>query len=209
MDAPEVEPVHAHAEDHSSTGGRRGLLNALLPIAALVASAASIAIAVHHGHTMEKLVASNSYPNLDIENGNRIDLGDGAGARPVIYVSVTNTGVGPARVRSVEMTIDGRPVRGLTDLLAACCGGGAAGHYFFSGDVRGRLVPPGKSIQLFAWPRPESDDAWSKLEKSRDRITLKTCYCSVFDECYVADSSRREPDRVDSCPTVGMPFDGT
>jgi hypothetical protein len=35
---------------------------------------------------------------------------------------------------------------------------------------------------------------------------VRVCYCSVFDECYVHDSRRTEPGRIESCPVPAVPY---
>jgi len=46
-----------------------------------------LTVAIKHGRTMDKLVASNSFPNIDVEHGNKEDLKDGLGQRPVLYMA--------------------------------------------------------------------------------------------------------------------------
>ena len=41
-----------------------------------------------------------------------------------------------------------------------------------------------------------------------DKIGIRVCYCSVFDECYLHDSAYREPRRIGACPASAVPYVG-
>jgi hypothetical protein len=47
------------------------------------------------------------------------------------------------------------------------------------------VILPGEKKQLF-WATGEKDDA---LRKVRRKITMKICYCSVYEECWEAYTS--------------------
>ena len=102
----EIERPHVHHH-------RRGIpwYDLALPIAALFVSLISIYIAWHHGkvmqelvHQNEKLVEANSLPYLQISGSN----GNGA-----VSFDATNEGVGPAKIFTAEIFVDGRPVKRL------------------------------------------------------------------------------------------------
>lgn len=208
----DTEGAHDHAHKPHSTGLH--WLDISVALSALFVSFVSLGLAIHHGRTMDKLVTSNSYPNIDIENGSRLqDANDGRGPRPDLYVALLNTGIGPARLRALEVSFDGKPVTNLRALLATCCTDANSAalpepHYFHSGDVRGLMIPAGKSIELFNWPEPKEDPRWARFEIARGKIRIRACYCSVFDECYVHDSSGREPERIDACPVPTVSYNG-
>ena len=46
----------------------------------------------------------------------------------------------------------------------------------------------------------------ARLKPLLARIDVRVCYCSVFDECYVHDSRRTEPGRIESCPVPAVPY---
>jgi hypothetical protein len=207
----DTEGPHEHGHTPHHTGYR--WLDISLALSAFFVSFVSLGVAIHHGRTMDKLVASNSYPNIDFDNGNRQDLQDGQGLRPAVYVALVNTGIGPARVRAVEVSFDGKPVTDFHSLLAVCCTDASSAtmqeaRHFSSGDPRGGMIPAGKFLQLFAWPQPPADPRWARLDAVRRRVGIRVCYCSVFDECYVRDSGRREPERVEACPVPAIPYNG-
>ena len=205
----EIEGTHGHGHAPHRTGFR--WLDISLALSAFLISLTSLAVAIHHGKTMDKLVASNSYPNIDPENGNQEDLHDGLGQRPVVYMGLVNTGIGPARIRAVEVSFADKPVANFRALLAACCTDASAPvlpkpQIYSSGDMRGQMLQAGKSARLFSWAEAPDDPRWARLQALRPKIDSRVCYCSVFDECYVHDSRRSEPDRIQACPVPAVPY---
>lgn len=206
IEVMEAEAPHAH---HSSHTGHRWL-DISLALSAFLVSIISLWLAVHHGQTMEKLVASNSYPNIDV------DFSNGIGFEQRGYVlSLQNTGIGPARIQSVTAQFQGKPVTGLRDMLAVCCDYDPALaklQYFNIDDVRGALIPAGRGVELFRWPRSgvegELAAVFDRFDRHRAELEVTVCYCSVFDECYRRSSSGREPVSVEACPVEQATFRG-
>ncbi|MEF8762487.1 hypothetical protein, partial [Stenotrophomonas sp. A3_2] len=91
LEGPEVEGHVRH------TGHRR--LDTVLGLAAVVMSATSVGIALHHGRIMEKLVAANTWPVLTFDSSNT----DYTGKRHVVKLSLQNVGVGPTRIETFEV----------------------------------------------------------------------------------------------------------
>ena len=104
MEGPEVHQPHVHK--------RHGLpqwLELSIAAAALVTSISSIAIAVHHGQIMERLVQANSVPFVI---GGFSDITP-TGER-VLSLDLLNRGVGPAKQRSLRVKVDDRVLKILT-----------------------------------------------------------------------------------------------
>jgi len=207
----ESETHGAHAHASHGTGFR--WLDISLALSAFLISLVSLFLGLHHGRTMDKLVASNSYPNLDAVDGNMYDMQDGRGLRPMYYVGLENTGIGPARIRTVELFFDDRAVPDFRTLLATCCTQEAPERlpklaYFHPDDIRGSMLPAGRQRHLFTWPEAPDDPRWARFGPLRPRIWARACYCSVFDECFLLDSRKTEPGRVDACQVPQVPYLG-
>jgi hypothetical protein len=111
----------------------------------------------------------------------------------------------------VEVSAGGKPVRNFAALLAACCTDAASGplpkpYLYYSGDLRGQMLPAGKSRRLFSWPEAPNDPRWARLKALPLTIDVRVCYCSVFDECYLHDSRRSEPAHNEACPVPAVPY---
>jgi hypothetical protein len=198
----EIEHPHVH---HRRTG--HAWLDKVLPVSALFVSFISIMVAWHHGEVMqelvhqnERLVQANSLPHLQMAGSNTDDRGE---AR--IDFHLTNAGVGPAEIRSVQMLVDGRPVARLPEMLRACCGGDAADYRgIISSTVAGAMIRPGQTLSYIRFPlTPANARVWTALDQARksDRIETRICYCSVFEECWQRSSrSGDRPKPVEQCP---------
>ena len=190
----EIEKPHAH---HRKTGVP--WYDLALPVAALFVSFVSIFIAWHHGQVMkelvhqnEKLVEANSLPYLQI---------DGSNGNGHISFNATNQGVGPAKIMTAEVFVDGRAVQSLHQLIDTCC---IKGDYsgLSTSTLQGRMVRPGDVVAYIDFPLKEGNRpqvlALDGARKS-NRIATRLCYCSVFNDCWIAQSTDPTPDPVREC----------
>jgi hypothetical protein len=172
----------------------------------------SLWLGLHSAHSMEKLVASNSYPYVELMRSTSTLRKDGetvGSGRRVAYM-LENNGVGPARVEWVQFNFKGQPVSNLTELLDKCCSAepSVARNINIRGGIAGSLIRPGALVQMFDWVETEEPNpALVALHKQMDQITWSACYCSVFDDCYVTDNADdTKPRAVDQCTAPAKPF---
>ena len=188
IEAPEVEPHLHHKTGHSLT-------DKILGLTAIFLSGISVFIAVHHGHTMERLVAANTWPNISYSTGNESD----DHLRHDVELKLKNTGVGPARIDTFEVFYKNQPLAGPAG-FAQCCGKGLRNSS--TSQVLDEVLPARESIVFVGVPKEGNTlEAWENANQERMavRIRIRICYCSVFDECFVRDSTERRPHRVDEC----------
>jgi hypothetical protein len=173
----------------------------VIAVTALVTSISSIAIAVHHGRIMEKLVQANSLPYM--QGGFSDVLPDG---ERVLSLDLLNRGVGPAHQKSLRVKVDGQYVNSTHELIQASLGAeAAAAERAFKpvqmhNNVRTRFVPGGEQ-QLVVRIRktPENARYWEMMEAVQPRWDVEFCYCSVFDECWEVLGKWDEPTEVEAC----------
>lgn len=198
MDTPEAP----HAHSHVSTGKR--WLDLLVGFAALGISALSIIVAVQHGRTMEKLVEAQSWPHVQIDNSNFLNQ------KREVAITLRSAGAGPARIEQVTATYAGRPVRSWVDLLRACCSADSAASVtallaetdgaVVTSQPDGMVLLPGDRQSLLVVPLTARNAAlWRRLDAERFRLRLRVCYCSVFDECFVAEMGQSRTRHVATC----------
>jgi hypothetical protein len=203
----EIEGPHQH---HPHGTGTRWL-DITLAVCAFVISVVSLYLSIHSAHTMEKLVTASSYPNVDINfsNSDNVDNVSGGLPRKAIRFELESTGVGPARIEWVSMSYKGKPVASVSELLAACCDDvkktDASGMLRSSGV--GDLLPPGKIKHTIYWKEPAEENAlWSSLHKAMFDVSMETCYCSVFDECFIRSKDVPRPKPVKVCVPPKVAF---
>jgi hypothetical protein len=115
----------------------------------------------------------------------------------------TNKGVGPARVRSAELFLDGAPLLDLDAAIAEALGAEDAFSYEL---YRADTPAPGvmaadERIDMFAVPwEPRTRRL---VEIWFDRLEVELCFCSVYDECWLARLTNADPEPVRRCPIGG------
>lgn len=205
---PKLETTEHPA--HVKTGHRR--VDFMLGIAAVVISVVSIFVAYHTSHSMEKLVHANSWPFLQLGHGNAFGetLAVGESASAQVYFTVMNAGTGPAVIHDFEFRLDGQaiPADGgaIESFLKACCldqmTEGVQIGPTASSPVSQTLLAPNTDLTILRWPlNTENRNLWLALDRARQqgKIEMTACYCSVFDECWVANTTSFPPRSVASC----------
>lgn len=126
------------------------------------------------------------------------DSGDAA----EFTVSFTNAGVGPAKMRTMRLIIDGEPTRDWADAVARQ--GGQLTGRVSRNFISNRILSPDESVESFSTSDPELVRKFQKV-MSNPENSITFCYCSIFNACWVADSRKdlQEPELVNECPDFG------
>lgn len=191
MDAPEI-----HAP-HKSHGAGLRWFEIVTSLTALLVSAVSIKVALHHGEVMEKLVTANSIPYVVTEKNNAV-LNPAGGYDPVLELALKNSGVGPAEVHSVTLKWQGRYLRDLTDIYKAAGLADEKPLPVRLNTSQKHFIAAGDKVTLVSIPKPDDRSAtWARLERVIQQSQLEACYCSVFQECWLTASDHVEA--VDQC----------
>ena len=113
-----------------------------------------------------------------------------------------NSGVGPAKIQSVDIQVDGRPVRNPDELLAACCAG-RINTRLLTPTLLGRMLRAGDTITYLDFGEASDTDVARNLMTAynAEHVVVTVCYCSVFDECWTQTSrATARPKPVEVCP---------
>jgi hypothetical protein len=200
-----------HEAPHAAHSTGRRWLDLTLALSAMFVSIVSLAVAVHHGNAMDRLVAANSWPFLMYSTSNM----DPQGVRS-ISLKVENDGVGPARVQTFEVWWQGEAVSTAPELLRRCCmtasqmpidSSTARSLNLTIGQVASRVIRAGEAEAFLSLElRDTNADIWHRLDIARLQLKMRACYCSVFDECWETDLEQTSAKRVRSCPAAKVPF---
>ena len=124
----------------------------------------------------------------------------------IISLILQNNGVGPARLQQMEFLYKGKPMANPREFLRECCSGDAKFN-FMSSPVNG-VLRPGEKTEFIRLERTEANAAiWDRLEKERWKVVVRSCYCSIFDDCWVFDNREKQPEAVKECPANWKTFD--
>lgn len=169
----------------------------ILSVVGVVIAVLALYAALTESAAVRQQTAAAVWPfvQLMVEN---YDTGDSAG----FSLAFTNAGVGPARMQDVRVSIDGNVTRNWSEVVASVDGDtGAAVNRNFISD---RVLRPEETVVIFG---TEDADLARKLigTVSTPRAALTFCYCSIFDECWLADSRKdlQAPEIVEACPDFG------
>lgn len=195
MEAPEVHTPHAHPSG-------KGWLDMALGGSAFIISLVSLWLGIQHGRAMEKLVAANSWPNIEFDTV--VDRSSATGAE--LQLRLDNNGIGPARVETLELWFRGQPLADIAALVQAL--GGSAAFKVESASVSGFVIGAQQKQMLVTLTATDGVRYVETLLQGAGAIKARVCYCSVFGECYVNDTRDRQPRplRVDACPVPKQPF---
>lgn len=193
----DVEPAEPRKTGHHK-------IDFILGCTAVLLSMVSLGVAVLHGHTMERmaeanarLVQANSWPFLEVLSTNQ----NGADRREIAF-TLSNNGVGPAKIYAASIRYKGEAIRGWDQFLGDCCSvQGEAPLPYASSTVSPIVLRAGSSVTFFTVPHPAGDSrAWDVLNTERRQVSYELCYCSVFDECWKTDGTTLHPQPVLTCP---------
>lgn len=201
MEGPEVHVPHAPHTGHRwwdfAIGGT-----------ALLVSVISLYVAVHHGEIMEKLVAANSWPNVQLST----NVGSASAPDRVRFeIALTNNGVGPARVETVELWTGNTPIvdaNQIGKLIKANGGGQTLNVQVEGATVIGSVLGARETIVPLSIATTDRERWGLAMVKTAAAMESRVCFCSVFDECHIADSRTKagRPARVDACPAAPTSF---
>ena len=202
METPEVHQPHPpRARRTRRHDGIPRWLELVIAVTALITSVSSIAIAIHHGDIMEKLVRANSIPYLQ---GGFSDVT--LEGEQVLSMELLNRGVGPAHEQSLRIKVGERYAKSVDELVSASLGPETAARAkplrdrIIKNRVPKRFIPGGETQVVFRVPRvAENAIFWDQLVGAQDRWNVEFCYCSVFDECWQVKGKWTEPEPVKQC----------
>ena len=183
-----------------------------LAIGAVIIAAVSLWVAYDSLRTNRELVASASWPYVQIYSS-------GVRAGPhSLAIYFDNAGIGPAKVEDSELLWKGKPYRDAEQLLEDCCGyGRSAGHPGSSASAAaggelemstagGIVLRPGKPLSVMIYRGASAEDPTLKALEGLSAVSFRVCYCSVFDQCWISNGHELDPPEVSVCPKPPVPF---
>lgn len=144
-----------------------------------------------------KMQQGGALPIIAYGTSNATDEGE-----LMISLDLANNGVGPALLGPLEMRYQGTLIRTPRELLQRCCGLEAGQPVNFStSPTTGIAVRPGDTVSFFRLARtPQNQAIWDRLNVERWKLEVRTCYCSIFEDCWVVEGLQSRPRPADSCP---------
>ncbi|MEM9169744.1 MAG: hypothetical protein AAGC56_08825 [Pseudomonadota bacterium] len=188
---------------------RISILQTVLAVAGMFTGAVALWAALNESDAVRKQQQAAVWPRIDIAvTNNSVD------AYPYTSVSASNNGIGPARVQYIAAYVDAAVQNDWWRVMEATAGVDGGAVMLSNADLNGRVLAAGETRELVrvdsrAMPE-EAAISSSELRGlfsaavDEGRVKLAVCYCSVFDDCWLAETdSGVEPVMVDACPAKG------
>ncbi|HEY4442198.1 MAG TPA: hypothetical protein VGN14_17190 [Candidatus Elarobacter sp.] len=175
---------------------RRGIrIDLVIALCALLVSACATAASFWQTHVVAQQLSSQVWPFLTISTTYDVDS---------VAVDISNDGLGPAIVRSAELTIDGTPY---ADPLKAVLHLVSVPKHVrrisatYSGISPGSVIRVGGNVRFFRIVAPWFAQQYAQRS---ERVDLRLCYCSLLGNCWrIAARQTEDPIPVSRCPSLG------
>jgi hypothetical protein len=176
---------------------RLTLLQTVLSVAGVFIAVVALYAALTESSAVRQQTAAAVWPFVQFATE---DSDSGESAAFTMYF--TNTGVGPARMRTMRLAIDGEPIRDW-DHAVTLFGGQLADHVSRN-FVSNRILSPHEKVVAFSTTEPDLARRF-RASVANSGSFIAFCYCSIFDECWLADSriDLQNPEAVKNCPDFG------
>ena len=199
---PEPENVDSKISVMEKRFLRLTFWQTILSVAGVFTGAVALYAALTESQAVRQQTAASVWPYVQFMI-NDTNNGDSAS----FALSLDNVGVGPARMRGMQLTYNDRAVRDWEELTEALLEQNAElGVVYGKSSVSRRVLGPGESIEAFQTHHTELAMKMQEAVYS-GAMTLSYCYCSIFDECWSTSSSRpadEEPiEQVEACADYG------
>lgn len=179
---------------------RRDVADRILSGSAGVVALSALAVSVYQAKIAREQQKMSAWPY--VTQGN-------AGSDSVYARLVQNVGLGPALVRSVRVTVDGRPARTWRGVMLAALAADSAhlraltagSHLTTSSVLPGMVLVAGSTTELLHLEGTFAPTLRRVLNDPRVRV--RVCYCSVYGDCWLSDSEERVPAPLRACPDDG------
>ena len=175
--------------------------HALVTIPTFVISLALAYATFVQADATRKIQTSETWPYVSFGTSNSNPDG-----KLEIRFDLTNYGVGPAQLEAMQFLYKGRAMSNPREFVSKCCAGDAQ-FTFTTEPVTGVLRPGAQTNFIRVAKTDQNAQIWDRLDKERWNIVVQTCYCSIFDECWISDNRQKRPKAVNTCPADWTTFD--
>jgi hypothetical protein len=177
-------------------------LDIIIALSAVIVSVASLWVALRANQTQEQLLKASVWPYVQFDSSNATETG-----APQLVFEVRNEGVGPALVRSIAVSYNGRYYPTFKTLMIACC---KLAHVrdIFSSTMQNAVIVAHGVVPFIDMPPNNFDlTEFNRIRAQRSKIQIQMCYCSVLGDCWFFDTLRGppQPTPVRKCPPAQQP----
>lgn len=169
----------------------------ILSVAGVFIAVVALYAALSESSAVRQQTAAAVWPfvQLSIEDS---DSGDSA----EFTLSFTNAGVGPAKMQTMRLIIEDEPISDWANAVSRL--GGRLGDNVNRNFIANRVLSPDEKVDSIHTNDPDLARKFQAVMSNPENY-ITFCYCSIFDECWVADSRKdlQNPQTAEECPDFG------
>lgn len=183
---------------------RISVAQTVLAVVGFLVGIIALYAALNEADAVRKQQQAAVWPYVDVSVTN-----DNSSDDRFTEVSISNKGIGPARVKTIGVLLDDEPTASWWDLIGKSTELGERDLLLSNADASGRVMTAGESLMLVRIDKTAlADDEAGALEVldqfrsvlTQGRVRMNICYCSVFDDCWKIDTAvAGEPSLVRDC----------
>jgi len=183
----------------SQQPSRSERLNFIIAVCAVLISAASFYATYIQADAAEKQVRAMTLPLLQFSHSNW----DDAKEEYILSLAIQNGGSGPAVLHQVHFLYEDVAYPNIGQWINACCKAQVDTlrqaqqnveqtsnkqlFQFITADLKNVIVSGQYEYEFFTYEKnSENTPLWEAINQARHKTRLKTCYCSLLEDCYQA-----------------------
>jgi hypothetical protein len=183
---------------------RISILQTVIAVASIFIGVVALYAALNEADATRKQQEATVWPDLMVGAAYASGVEDGK-AVGAFRINLANSGIGPARIRTMRVTADGKAQPNWRSTLNTLLG---AGEPSFSMDISHRTLLPGGPSAILTVRDPVQAKALADIVLHSNRLQVEACYCSMFDDCWLSElagaAGEASPNRpVTKCPDYG------
>lgn len=192
--APEEKPRLTAAERIFI---RINMAQTVLAVAGLFTGAVALYAALTESDAVRRQAAAAVWPYVQLLSWDSIAPGE-----EFFRISMTNSGVGPARIEAVRLKLEGATATTWAEGLTRVSGGAVPRYSQMA--VVGRVLSPVETVNLMETSDPALVQRLHEIV-ANETGSLEYCYCSIYEDCWLANISGQiaKPEPVSRCPDFG------
>lgn len=162
-----------------------------IALAALVVSLSAVAVGIYEASLQRAHDRAEVWPHVEV----------GTFTTPTdATVYLENTGVGPAVINSIIVTVDGKPRRNWEEVVTALFGDAAPARFGHE-TVRDHSLRAGDKVVLLDLSTGSVTGFWDQIK----RVGVTVCYASVFGERWELAGPKLGGGKIDWTPVTQCP----
>lgn len=158
----------------------------IFSLCALVISVVAVAASLYQLRMASASIAAQTWPYLTLGWNYTHDQ---------TSLVVDNDGLGPALIRDVVLTVDGKPQPNVIGALRQIVSG-SNGSLTLDALTSGVVMRAGQSLHAFT---VRSADWNERIRRALPRFDAQICYCSVLGRCWKISLKANQPFDVSGC----------